>query len=377
MIGGCPLKSAYDFRIPTNAPVGNKVLFAWTWFNKIGNREMYMNCALVDIIPASGANASQDLYSGVFDGPSLFKANIFGGTCQTPHGVDIVFPNPGQSVEYGGPYTTSKPIGPTILTGCPPGENVPGPLPELPQSSITSNTGSTLTETGTATSTNTDASTTSTSGTSTESVSTETWTTITGSPTTRPESSQTTSRTSALPSSPPMITDAGNGGIATMTVTHTVYTTVYQNSSGLPAQSSSITTVTTTCTETVTPSIYPVSNYKATASNASFSDPPKDSLICVPGKTICKDLHQLAMCVDDNFSHAVSVGRLPPDTVCIDGSMVRVRRGGRLGDCEKAKTNSIHCLGESEWALCDGRYWVDMGLVPGGLKCVNGNMERV
>ena len=37
IIGGCPLNSAYTFSVPTNIPSGN-ALFAWTWFNKLGNR---------------------------------------------------------------------------------------------------------------------------------------------------------------------------------------------------------------------------------------------------------------------------------------------------------------------------------------------------
>ena len=37
IIGGCPLNSAYTFSVPTNIPSGN-ALFAWTWFNKVGNR---------------------------------------------------------------------------------------------------------------------------------------------------------------------------------------------------------------------------------------------------------------------------------------------------------------------------------------------------
>ena len=37
IIGGCPLNSAYTFSVPNNIPSGN-ALFAWTWFNKVGNR---------------------------------------------------------------------------------------------------------------------------------------------------------------------------------------------------------------------------------------------------------------------------------------------------------------------------------------------------
>lgn len=41
MIGGCPLKSTYDFTIPSYAPAGDALL-AWSWQNEIGNREYYV-----------------------------------------------------------------------------------------------------------------------------------------------------------------------------------------------------------------------------------------------------------------------------------------------------------------------------------------------
>jgi len=52
MIGGCPLTDTYDFTIPASAPSGD-ALFAWTWQNKLGNREFYMNCAAVNIVSGS------------------------------------------------------------------------------------------------------------------------------------------------------------------------------------------------------------------------------------------------------------------------------------------------------------------------------------
>ncbi|KAJ5770110.1 uncharacterized protein N7511_002161 [Penicillium nucicola] len=46
--GDCPIAKKYNFDIPSDAPAGD-ALFAWTWFNKVGNREMYMNCAMITI----------------------------------------------------------------------------------------------------------------------------------------------------------------------------------------------------------------------------------------------------------------------------------------------------------------------------------------
>ncbi|KAJ5194596.1 uncharacterized protein N7498_008034 [Penicillium cinerascens] len=48
MLGTCPIPKKYSFTVPSDAPSGEAML-AWTWFNKIGNREMYMNCAFVTI----------------------------------------------------------------------------------------------------------------------------------------------------------------------------------------------------------------------------------------------------------------------------------------------------------------------------------------
>jgi hypothetical protein len=58
MLGDCPIAKKYKFDIPSDAPAGD-ALFAWTWFNKVGNREMYMNCAMITI-GGSGGRASND-----------------------------------------------------------------------------------------------------------------------------------------------------------------------------------------------------------------------------------------------------------------------------------------------------------------------------
>ncbi|KGO76384.1 hypothetical protein PITC_018240 [Penicillium italicum] len=57
--GDCPIAKKYQFDIPSDAPSG-EALFAWTWFNKVGNREMYMNCAMITIGGSSNRNATVD-----------------------------------------------------------------------------------------------------------------------------------------------------------------------------------------------------------------------------------------------------------------------------------------------------------------------------
>lgn len=90
-IGDCPISNGnYKFNVPKETKTG-RVLFAWTWFNKIGQREMYMNCAAITI---NGGGAG---LSGL---PEIFKANV--GTqspgCVTEENVDVQFPDPGLDV---------------------------------------------------------------------------------------------------------------------------------------------------------------------------------------------------------------------------------------------------------------------------------------
>ncbi|KAL1647418.1 hypothetical protein SLS58_002747 [Diplodia intermedia] len=103
MIGSCPGKSggSYGFTIPTNAPSGT-ALFAWTWINHTGNREFYMNCAVVDIQGGSGG----DLCAL----PNLYVANLKGiNSCVSPEGIDTMYPDPGSDVVYSNGMSASSP----------------------------------------------------------------------------------------------------------------------------------------------------------------------------------------------------------------------------------------------------------------------------
>lgn len=78
----------FDVPVPRGVPNGNAT-FAWTWFNKIGNREMYMNCAPVAI---SGGSDGDTAFLDAL--PPLFVANL-PGECTTGNGV-LNVPNPGR-----------------------------------------------------------------------------------------------------------------------------------------------------------------------------------------------------------------------------------------------------------------------------------------
>lgn len=95
-IGGCPLKSTWTYTLPTDLPVGD-ALFAWSWFNQVGNREMYMNCARVTIANGPKKRSVPRAQVPYSSRPSIFVANVNNG-CGTTELCDVVFPRPGPDV---------------------------------------------------------------------------------------------------------------------------------------------------------------------------------------------------------------------------------------------------------------------------------------
>ncbi|KAF2741100.1 putative endoglucanase, partial [Polyplosphaeria fusca] len=94
--GGCPNRKAYDFTIPDFAQTA-QCLLGWTWFNRVGNREMYMNCAVVNI-----KGARLDAQAALSRLPDLYVANLKGvNDCTTKETVDVIFGNPGKDLVMG------------------------------------------------------------------------------------------------------------------------------------------------------------------------------------------------------------------------------------------------------------------------------------
>lgn len=105
IIGNCPIAMKYDFVVPQDAPAAKDALFAWTWFNYEGNREMYMNCARVAITNLKkrsrvevAARQVGDNTAALVQLPQNFVCNLANG-CVTVAGVNVEFPNPGPSVQ--------------------------------------------------------------------------------------------------------------------------------------------------------------------------------------------------------------------------------------------------------------------------------------
>ena len=117
--------STFQYTIPAGIAPGDYTL-AWTWFNKVGNREMYMNCAPITVTGGSGKRDLNDtIIPGVEDEvfekrdlsslPPMFKANIqsVSGDCHTKESTDLVFPDPGKNVIKAGKATD---LGPPVVS---------------------------------------------------------------------------------------------------------------------------------------------------------------------------------------------------------------------------------------------------------------------
>ncbi|KAF3932956.1 hypothetical protein ABW20_dc0102240 [Dactylellina cionopaga] len=113
--------------LPDGLKAGEAV-FVWSWFNRIGNREMYMNCAPITI---GGSGTSDDVFNAL---PDMFVANINGApknACTTSEGIDIVFPEAGANVlvDQTGKFGAACAGGPSTPGSGSTGGNTPAPPP--------------------------------------------------------------------------------------------------------------------------------------------------------------------------------------------------------------------------------------------------------
>jgi len=88
------------FTVPSGLPKGDAVV-AWVWWNKVGNREMYMKCSTVTI---GGSSTDQSGFEAL---PTMFEAND-GNGCIVPENTQAIkFKNPGPNVVGTGDTTIS------------------------------------------------------------------------------------------------------------------------------------------------------------------------------------------------------------------------------------------------------------------------------
>jgi hypothetical protein len=107
--GGCPANAAgnlekavycktpgqsecvntWEVRLPKGLRSGHAIM-SWTWFNVVGKREMYQNCANINVV----GGTEEDM--GSF--PSMYVANIGNEDICTsaPERTNVAFPNPGK-----------------------------------------------------------------------------------------------------------------------------------------------------------------------------------------------------------------------------------------------------------------------------------------
>lgn len=136
--GGCPESNVGNraqgdngqfelgFQVPAEVAAGKAVL-VWTWFNRIGNREMYMRCAPVNI---ESSETDKNAINDDAKFPLMFKANIgaLAGGCKTKEMLEVTFPNAGPNVVGQGSVEN---FGLDASTTCATG-GAPAPNPEGP-----------------------------------------------------------------------------------------------------------------------------------------------------------------------------------------------------------------------------------------------------
>ena len=98
--GGCPINSdgngathPFSFSIPKEFPNGVMTL-TWLWYNRIGNREAYMNCAPITV--TGGSSSGQAYFDSL---PNMYLINLPTAECQSTQDFasnSVKIPNPGQ-----------------------------------------------------------------------------------------------------------------------------------------------------------------------------------------------------------------------------------------------------------------------------------------
>lgn len=114
VVGGCPSNvtgnleenaaghgaATFPVTMPESMPDG-RYTFAWSWLNKVGNREFYMNCAPVQVGEAGASASAANAASALGSLPDMFVANLPDTQCSTAQDEDFNYPEPGASLVDG------------------------------------------------------------------------------------------------------------------------------------------------------------------------------------------------------------------------------------------------------------------------------------
>jgi hypothetical protein len=112
-----PDPTTFTYTIPQGIAPGDYTI-AWSWVNKVGNREFYMNCGPATITAATkkryapNAPTSENTKrQATF--PDIFVANLAGvsNSCTTTEGIDIVYPDGGADITKNSDGNFGPPVG--------------------------------------------------------------------------------------------------------------------------------------------------------------------------------------------------------------------------------------------------------------------------
>ncbi|KAK5124833.1 hypothetical protein LTR16_003451 [Cryomyces antarcticus] len=339
IIGGCPSNatgnlsgnpagtdaSVFEFSVPTGMPNGQYTL-AWTWFNKIGNREMYMNCAPITVTGGGSDNS-------VFDTlPDMFVLNIAEGQCQSVEGEDFAFPSPGASVETGAlavPGSSMRGSGCASVTKLGAGAGSAG-SPAAP--------------------------------------------TATPATSYAASSSDAATTTAALTSSGPAATGGAVSGSSDSVVTMTTTSTVTTTASSVPSSSAAATSIVPVSSEARSSGSSAASGYSAASGFSRPSDFARPSGTSRPSGSYGSYGTQRSNSGSDNSSSG-STGATSGSGNASSGSTASTGSctGGRI-PC--TKLDEFVCIGKSEFGICEPDNCATPQPLAQGTTCTNGNVQK-
>lgn len=361
MIGGCPLANDYTFTIPDSAPTGTP-LFAWTWFNDVGNREMYMNCAAVNVIGKSAYSSDGLSSSGMDSLPNIYLANIGSkSSCRTVEDKPVVFPDPGLDVVYGGGMSAHSPPSPQDCGGTVESSvTTEGPPSGARFFAVSTSTTSVRWINGPPIFRN---------GTSISTAYPPTGTLPTGF---EIENGINPVASTLFPSSlhGATITDwmsSSTRGFVFFAPTPVDIPTTTFITVRLSSQSRRSTRASSTRTTTTTSTYSYYTSTSTSTSSILNSIPTSSFTICQTGQITCPSENTWSICNGQGTGY-IPMGSVSPGTVCMDG---KIGRAEASGECTNAVP--LRCANNGNtFEVCDQGRWVNMGMVARGTVCRGG-----